>query len=177
MQQKQTQKARAITPELRRRLLILGAKIIGIILVIYILLFRIYGLTRIDTNVMAPSVKGGDLALIFRPVGELSVGDVVSYRCGDRACTGRIAAKAGDAVDVNEEGKIIINGHAEDIASYGDVIFPQNSTMTYPYTVAENQYFILGDNRSEYDDSRTYGSIDKEAIIGQVIGVFRTNAI
>ena len=94
MQQKQTQKARAITPELRRRLLILGAKIIGIILVIYILLFRIYGLTRIDTNVMAPSVEGGDLALIFRPVGELSVGDVVSYRCGDRACTGRIAAKA-----------------------------------------------------------------------------------
>ena len=126
---------------------------------------------------MSPSVKGGDLALIFHLKSDFAVGDVVNYRCNDHTCTGRIAAKAGDTIDLNEEGKITINGHIEDTVSYGDHTLPGNSSVSYPYKVSEEQYFILGDNRSDHDDSRFFGAINKSEIKGQVIGLFRIHGI
>ncbi len=179
MQQKQKEKpatARTVSHELRRRLIILGAKLVGTILLLYILLFRIYGFMRIDTNVMSPNIRGGDLALMFHLVGDYSIGDVVSYRCGDRTCVGRIAAKAGDIVDVVDD-EVKINGHPEENAAYGDAFFPEDSTVKYPYKVASEQYFILGDNRNEYDDSRTFGAVNKTEITSLIIGVFRTHEL
>lgn len=173
---KSSDKAQAISPELRRRLIILGAKILGIILLFYILLFRIFGFVRIQTNAMSPSLDGGDLALVFHLNGDYSAGDVVNYEHNGRSFTGRIVAKAGDIISV-KEGKIYINGSLDESTAYGDVIFPENATISYPYTVAAEQYFILGDNRSEYDDSRSFGAINKTEIKNQVIGIFRSHDI
>ncbi len=170
-------KVARVSPELRRRIVILCAKIVGIFLIFYILAFRIYGFIRIDTNVMSPTTKGGDLALIFHLNSDYSIGDVVSYKCEKRTCIGRVVAKAGDTIDINEEGKITINGHLEDLTTYGDYSFPENSTVSYPYKVADDLFFILGDNRNEWDDSRTFGAINKNEITGQIIGIFRTHAI
>lgn len=179
MQQKQKEKpvaARGVNPELRRRLIILGAKLVGTILLLYILLFRVYGFMRIDTNVMSPNIRGGDLALMFHLVGEYSIGDVVSYRCGDRTCVGRIAAKEGDIVNFDND-EVLINGHPEENVAFGDAFFPENSMVKYPYKVAPEQYFILGDNRNEYDDSRSFGAINKSEITSLIIGVFRTHEL
>jgi signal peptidase I len=179
MQQKQTPKektARALTPELRRRIILLGVKILGILLIFYILLFRIYGFVRINTNMMMPSVKGGDLALVYHIAGDYAIGDIVEYRCENRTCFGRIIAKEGDEISL-KEGKILINGHLEDTASYGDNIFPEGGSVSYPYKVASEQYFIVGDNRNEYDDSRSFGAINKSEIVSKIIGVFRTHDI
>ena len=162
--------------ELKRRLIILGIKILGVALIIYILLFRIYGFVRIDTNVMSPSVKGGDLALIFHLNGEYAIDDIVNYRCGERTCTGRIVAKEGDTIS-KEDGKLLINGHLEDRVIYTDTFFPDDAKISYPYKVAVEQFFILGDNRMEYEDSRSFGAINKSEIQSKVIGIFRTHDI
>ena len=168
--------ARTLAPELRRKLILLGLKILGVALIIYILLFRIFGFVRIDTNAMSPSVKGGDLALIFHLNSEYAIGDIVNYRCGERECTGRIVAKEGDVIS-KEEGKVLINGHAEDRIIYGETIFPDNVKINYPYKVATEQFFVLGDNRGEYEDSRSFGAINKSEITSKVIGIFRTHDI
>ena len=174
--QEKTEKPASLTPELRRRLILLGVKILGVILFIYILLFRIFGFVRIDTNAMSPSIAGGDLALIFHLNNGYAVGDVVNYRCGERTCTGRIVAKSGDVIS-KEEGKLLIDGHLEDRVVYSDTIFPGNVAINYPYTVASEQYFILGDNRGEYEDSRSFGAINQSDISSKVIGIFRTHDI
>ena len=179
MQQKQTEKSaktQAIKPELRRKLITLGAKLVGTILLLYILLFRIYGFVRIDTNVMSPNVRGGDLALMFHLMGDYSIGDVVTYHCGDRICVGRVAAKEGDVVNI-KDSKVLVNGRPEENTAYGDDIYPDGSSVKYPYTVAKEQYFILGDNRNEYDDSRSFGAINKSEITSLIIGVFRTHEL
>jgi signal peptidase I len=39
-----------------------------------------------------------------------------------------------------------------------------------PFRVPEDHYFVLGDNRDHSEDSRMYGCIPRESIVGRVIG-------
>ena len=48
------------------------------------------------------------------------------------------------------------SGHESSSASFGPVIVPQD------------QYFVMGDNRDNSRDSRTYGSVPRESIIGRL---------
>lgn len=45
---------------------------------------------------------------------------------------------------------------------------PVRYTLSNPYVVPEGQYFVLGDNRSNSNDSHTVGPIDRNMIIGHV---------
>ena len=176
MPEQSTAKHAKLPPELTRKIIILVAKIVAVLLVIYILLFRIFGFARIDTNVMSPSISGGDLAILYHLDSDYSVGDVVMYRCGERNCVGRVAAKAGDTVDYNN-GKFTVNGHLDEQKAYGDNAIPENSSIKYPYRVGDKSIFVLGDNRNETEDSRSFGAINYSDVICRVIGLFRTHDI
>jgi signal peptidase I len=39
--------------------------------------------------------------------------------------------------------------------------------------VPKGQYFFMGDNRRESCDSRRFGSVPRENIIGRVVAIFR----
>ena len=49
-------------------------------------------------------------------------------------------------------------------------VMQQKGDIVYPYTVPENSYFVMGDNRNASTDSRfqTIGSIAKKNVIGKV---------
>jgi signal peptidase I len=174
MPEQPTAKRAKISPELTRRIIILGLKILAVFLSLYILLFRIFGFVRIDTNVMSPSMSGGDLAIIYHLNSDYSIGDTIIYRCGERNCIGRVVAKPGDAVNYND-GKMLVNGRTNDQKAYGNTALPANSTIVYPYNVGQDKLFVLGDNREETEDSRAFGAIDYSEVIGHIIGLFRTH--
>lgn len=83
-----------------------------------------------------------------------------------------VIALPGETVDFmpNDSGKydVLINGDVinetytkEGTGFYGD--------MEYPYTVPEDCYFVMGDNRDNSTDSRweSIGAIDKDRIVGK----------
>ena len=140
---------------------------IGITALIVVLLFLFLVTVRIwHQNDMYPSVRDGELVLFLRP-GKLTSETVVLYKTDDGAeHMGRIAAMSGEVVEIMEDSGVRVNGNI----TYQTVPYhtPPGS-LTYPYTVEENSYFLLGDYREQETDSRTYGSIRKDQIIGVLV--------
>lgn len=82
----------------------------------------------------------------------------------------RIIGLPGETVQIDEEGKIYINGEVLN-ESYGrEVIQPEHiGRASEPITLGENEYFVLGDNRNNSTDSRQadVGNIKRDDIIGR----------
>jgi signal peptidase I len=51
-------------------------------------------------------------------------------------------------------------------------------SLTRPYVIPANHYFMMGDNRTESCDSRYWGPIDRNLIVGKVdVRVWPLNAL
>ena len=78
----------------------------------------------------------------------------------------RVVAGPGDRVRI-ERGRAVVNGEALDEpytrpdASCGICNLPEE------ITVPEDHYFMMGDNRGASEDSRVWGPIPKDSIIGK----------
>jgi len=81
----------------------------------------------------------------------------------------RIIAAAGDCV-LLRGGRVYVNGRKLDEPYLGSRVW------TYPYTQAreqsikcgDGQYVVFGDNRGDSADSRCYGPISRNSILGRV---------
>ncbi len=49
---------------------------------------------------------------------------------------------------------------------------PSNLTNQPTFTLAPNQYFVMGDNRPQSSDSRSWGPVPKDYIIGKATVLF-----
>jgi signal peptidase I len=133
-----------------------------------------------DTASMAstiPACKGRVLAQGFSyRVGDPGQDDVVAVHAAetdtgqiipdkdadDRTLVLRVAAGPGDVI-VGKDGTVFVN----------DIKFDDITTKPFPQvTVPNEQYFLLGDNRSVAVDSRTFGTVEGNAIFAKVFAVY-----
>lgn len=92
--------------------------------------------------------------------------DVVICHYPDRGNTNfvkRVVGLPGDIVAI-QDGKLIVNG----VVYEEEYITHRPNYTLEPYTVPEGKYFVLGDNRSNSNDSHLVGPIDAEMIVGHV---------
>lgn len=122
---------------------------------------------------MHPALHDGDLVIFYRLGKEYAAGDVVVYDAApDVRLIGRIAAKGGDTVEATEAG-FKINGYLrEERYASGDLLLPEQGAE-YPMKLAEDEYFILFDVRTEVGDSRVYGAVTKKQILGRLMLLLR----
>lgn len=123
-----------------------------------------------------------------------AVGDIVMFTIPDNphvdnsiSASKRIVAKGGESVQVID-GQIYVDGKFRErwnspdrSAMYSnqslpiDFYGPNNPYLNHgvaePYSVPQDHYFVLGDNRRYSVDSRCYGAIAKENIIGRVVKI------
>lgn len=82
----------------------------------------------------------------------------------------RIIGLPGETVSIDENGNIYIDGEILE-ESYGREIIKPDSlgNVTYPITLGDDEYFVMGDNRNNSTDSRTevVGNIKRSDIIGR----------
>lgn len=85
----------------------------------------------------------------------------------------RVIALPGDVVDIRSN-TVTVNGKAVDEAYLGNGVITttSGSELTFPYKVPDKQYFVMGDNRENSFDSRYWGPVPEENIIGRSILVF-----
>ncbi|MGZ9586095.1 signal peptidase I [Paenibacillus marinisediminis] len=78
----------------------------------------------------------------------------------------RVIATAGDTIDMRD-GHLIVNGVVQDEPYVWGETYPNG--MTLPYTVPDQELFVIGDNREISKDSRAFGSVPLSSVEGKVV--------
>ncbi|MFR7638141.1 MAG: signal peptidase I [Allobaculum sp.] len=180
----QKKKAKPVTPEAviaRRRKDLLDrrdiksflTRLAGLILFIYVLFGVVFRLTIVSGDDMKPTLRSGDIALVYCFPSNLWNNDIVSYEANGKVRTGRIVARPGDTVEITEDAKLKVNNGT---VSEGEIYYSTpayDSDVTYPLLLGDNEYFILSDFREGAADSRQFGPVERENIIGKVSTILR----
>ena len=138
-----------------------------------IVIFIVYGIPRIfifDVSVvngssMDDTLKNGDV-VVARKIGldHFERGNIVTVqRSGSSGrLVKRIVGLPGETVDIDDNGLIFVNGQLID-DQYQVVV----SNASYPYmhlVLGQDEYFIIGDNRANSNDSRYFGAVGLDEI-------------
>jgi signal peptidase I len=124
---------------------------------------------------MMPTLHDSERCLLNRWVYYLrspQPGDVVVlHDPTDRTlAVKRVIAKSGDSV-LLQGGRVYLNGQQlqESFLPPGTPTFPYLSLREQSFRCGPNQYLVLGDNRTDSADSRTYGLISRQDILGLIV--------
>lgn len=141
----------------------------------YVFFTQVFLITQVSGMNMFPALKDGDLAIIFRMQQEYVKNDVVAYETPDGLSYGRIVAREGDTVYMDDTGVWQVNGTTQS----GEIVYPTYALegVEYPFTVPQNCVFVMGDYRTKATDSRIYGAINLDDVNGKVITILRRRGL
>jgi signal peptidase I len=147
---------------------------LGILVVALLLVARTFVAEpmRIPSDSMAPTLRPGDQVLVdklaYRGSAVPARGDLAVFhdpRTGE-VMLKRVVAVAGDTVGI-EDGSLVVNGRRpfEPYADQKSI----DSVYFGPVKVGAGRFFVLGDNRANSVDSRSFGSVPSGRLIGRVL--------
>ena len=156
-------------------------RLIVFLLVLWVLFFQIMGVTICASADMHPRVDAGDMVLFYRLDKDVRAQDVIVIeKASDGAAEPkvmvlRVVAAAGDTVEITEDARLVVNGNTliEPDIYYATPRYEQFTD--YPVTLEEGQCFVLADSRNGGVDSRYFGPVSTDEILGTVITVIRRN--
>jgi signal peptidase I len=179
-----------IHPNLRNELLEYLFYFLRVFLVVtFVFVFlktNVYQVTSVEGRSMYPNYENADILFIdlFTPkFGDYRRGDVVivqppkDFSNGNKNFIKRVIGLPGDTVGL-EKGKVFIvntdyslgvNLNEKSYLNQDIQTYPQNGTadrFQYP-KLGPDEYFVMGDNRGGSSDSRVFGKITKDHIIGR----------
>jgi signal peptidase I len=162
--------APAARSRLRRELpLLLAALAVGLLLLVRAFVAEPM---KIPSDSMAPTLRPGDQVLVdklaYRGAALPARGDLAVFhdpRTGEIVLK-RVVAVAGDTVGL-EDGALVVNGRRpfEPYADQKSI----DSVYFGPVKVGAGRFFVLGDNRANSADSRSFGSVPADRLIGRVL--------
>ena len=135
-----------------------------------LLLAAVEPLQVVSTS-MDPTLTPGDHVLVEKLSVRLrtpEVGDLVVFRDpqGHQLVVKRIVALGGQTVAL-EDAVLVVDGQARHEPQVDLTLI--DSTYFGPVIVPPGAVFVLGDNRAESIDSRTYGSVRHDELVGTVL--------
>ncbi len=144
-----------------------------VILLALVIFFAIHFMIqnfRIDGTSMEPNVHNGEYVIVNKTAywfgHNPQRGDVVVFQAPDQPQNDRVKrviGLPGETVEVRSDGTVYVNGQQLE-----EPYLPSHHSGTSgTWTVPEDEYFVMGDNRSVSYDSREGGPVPRSNIIGK----------
>ena len=123
---------------------------------------------RVTGTSMVPNFEPGDVLVAFK-TNKFDTGDICTFYYNSKLIVKRVIAVGGDTVDINEDGRVSVNGKMLE-EPYVKNFALGLSDVEFPFEVPSGQLFLLGDNRGTSVDSRSaeFGCINAEEVLGKV---------
>ena len=113
-------------------------------------------------NVPFASEGESDSAHLFHPPRH---GEIVVFKFPidpSRSFVKRVIGVPGDTIEI-KDGRVFLNGEL----SHEPYVEHKGRRNMKPTVVPADSYFVMGDNRSASDDSRNWGAVPAENVIGR----------
>lgn len=143
--------------------LITVAAIAVLVATLLLPVLQIYG------SSMTPTLEDGEIVISLKG-SEFGKHDVVAFYYNNKILVKRVIARAGEWVDIDEEGNVTVNGELLDEPYVQDKALGE-CDIELPYQVPEGRLFVMGDHRSVSVDSRSsaVGCVAEEQIVGKLV--------
>ena len=155
----------------------------------------------VPSGSMLPSIEEGDRVLVDKqafglrlPMTEVYLTENASPRPGavvvlvspesGIVLIKRVIAGPGDTVEI-EDGQVLLNGRAAAIieseegmvealgATLHPISFDRGGGPDFgPVTLGPDLFLVMGDNRGDSHDGRSFGLVPRQSIIGRAVAVF-----
>jgi signal peptidase I len=127
---------------------------------------------RIGSDSMAPTLRRGDTAVLDKitlRVRDPRRADLVAFRSPQdgQLTVKRVVGVAGDVVELRD-AVLYVNGARADEPQVD--LVADDATWFGPVTVPAGTVFLMGDNRADSIDSRAYGAVPVDEVVGRALG-------
>ena len=145
--------------------------LIGVLSLI-VLIFNPYKLVVVVGESMSPTLKNGNIVLA-KKTNDLRKGDIVIARNDfQEIIIKRIAYMPDEyyyyyiSESANDYRELIVDNNYHNVSDYYDEYGPKRIQQLQ---VPKGQYYLLGDNYNNSEDSRRFGSVERQNILYKVI--------
>ena len=118
---------------------------------------------------MEPNLDDGDIVLLAK-TDRLESGDLCAFYYSNKILIKRVIGTPGDYIWISKDGTVYVNSE-ELYEPYVEEKALGECDIEFPYQVAENYYFMMGDQRATSIDSRSsvIGCIPEDQMIGKIL--------
>lgn len=132
----------------------------------------------VEGTSMLPQLHDGERLIVNKLIyyhiksfswGHIERGDIVVFwfpNDPDKSYVKRVIGLPGDTVEINN-GMVFVNGEKMQ-EDYIDGNFSKSKESRVPKKVENHYYYVMGDNRDNSSDSRSWGLVPEKYIYGKV---------
>lgn len=157
-----------------REILNTSLYLLGVLCLVYLVIHFVGQRTQVQGSSMEPKLSSEDNLIV----------DKISYRFHDPErfdivvfpfryeentfYIKRVIGLPGETVRIDEKGNILINGEILE-ESYGKEVIQSPGRAYEDIVLADDEYFLMGDNRNNSTDSRdpSVGNVRRDEIVGR----------
>lgn len=127
---------------------------------------------RVDGFSMRPTLEDGEFVLVSKlsyTFGDFKRGDIIVFHFPlnpDEELVKHIIGLPGDRVTV-KDNQVYVNGQL-----VTETYIAQAPLYSGEWMVAEGHLFVLGDNRNNSNDSKDWGLLPQENVVGKAVLIY-----